>query len=647
MASGSDLVKQINNMASLNQAMEKADRSCNKLATRFNDLAKASKKLSKSMKGTLSKLSAGTDQTMRKVADSADGSMNNIGATLEKTAEKFSNSVGSVVSDVSSKLSKGLAKVADETEAAGVQAEESASKTSALEKAQANLGTAMQFIGDSIGVANERLEIERELQGALGDTSGIQKYAKELQKAGVVSDESLLVGANQIASAKLQASTVQQLLPGLADLAAAQGGVGASADDASVAGGALGDAMSGNLDSIKAMGIEFSEAQEQIMLTGEESAKAAVLQDALAKGVGGMNAELGNTNAGNMAQVTNTFQELKEGVGMSLMPVLTTFTGFISDRMPAIQETIQNVFGKVGQVFGDVAATIESSGILTIAGEIFDTLAEFSGLVFTSLIGDVDGLGGAFETIAPIVSGLLENGLNGVKTVVGWMKDNMGLVTPLLWGLIGAFTAYQVITLASAVAQTGLNLALSLSPLGWVALAIGGLVAVGVLLYQNWDTIKEKAMGLWEGLKGAFGQVGEFFSGIFEGIKDTLKGAINFMIGGVNTLIKGINSLSFKMPDWVPGMGGKSIGISIPVIPEFALGTAYSPEGFARIHEKGGEIRHLSSGEMIIPADKSRQLISNSKGQNTINININGVSKSTDEIVGELVPQLRLALSNI
>ena len=50
-----------------------------------------------------------------------------------------------------------------------------------------------------------------------------------------------------------------------------------------------------------------------------------------------------------------------------------------------------------------------------------------------------------------------------------------------------------------------------------------------------------------------------------------LESAVNLIIKGLNWLISKINSISFEVPDWVPGIGGESIGPNIPSISEIQL----------------------------------------------------------------------------
>lgn len=71
---------------------------------------------------------------------------------------------------------------------------------------------------------------------------------------------------------------------------------------------------------------------------------------------------------------------------------------------------------------------------------------------------------------------------------------------------------------------------------------------------NDWDTA-------WEGVKN-------IFKGVWNGVVSILEGAINLIIKGLNWLIAQMNKIEFKVPEWVPGVGGNSIGINIPSISE-------------------------------------------------------------------------------
>ena len=108
---------------------------------------------------------------------------------------------------------------------------------------------------------------------------------------------------------------------------------------------------------------------------------------------------------------------------------------------------------------------------------------------------------------------------------------------------------------------------------------------VGGVFTQNWD----KA---WKGVKG-------IFRGVINGIISILEAAINLIVSGINALNQGIaraiGGLLSKIPDWVPGIGGKSWNpqatliptAKLPRVPELASG-GFVPDGQLFIAREAG-----------------------------------------------------------
>ena len=160
------------------------------------------------------------------------------------------------------------------------------------------------------------------------------------------------------------------------------------------------------------------------------------------------------------------------------------------------------------------------------------------------------------------------------------------LITALIaYNIHAAWGAISTWTLTTATAAWGAALAFVTSPITLTILAIGALIAIGVLLWKNWDKIAEFG-------KKTFGGIGDFVSGITKGIGDGLKNMANGVIDALNFLIKGANKLKFDIPDWVPLLGGKKFGLNIPLIPKFDVGTKFLPQDMLIMAHKG---------EMIVP----------------------------------------------
>lgn len=263
------------------------------------------------------------------------------------------------------------------------------------------------------------------------------------------------------------------------------------------------------------------------------------------------------------------FQELNGTWGLDFQPLI--------DALQAVKDFI-------GPIWEDLKTNF---------GEILQPLAQFL----------IDALGYGIQFII----GLLENPIfNAILT---------GLATAI--GTISAVVAI-VETLTAVI--TGVKLAFSLltSPIGLVTLAITALIAIVVLCIQHWDEIKAAGAKAWEGIKNAWEVASEwfstnisepikrafegvwtkissvfndakdlgdkvgtsisgafetaytaitnawsgftdFFSGIWNGLKDVVRNALNAVIGIANRL-------SFTVPSWVPGIGGEHFGFNIPML---------------------------------------------------------------------------------
>lgn len=270
-----------------------------------------------------------------------------------------------------------------------------------------------------------------------------------------------------------------------------------------------------------------------------------------------------------------------------------------------------------------------------------------------------------------------------------------GAVTTLLT-MTGVLGGQAAATGTATVAQTGLNAAMAANPIGAVILAIEALIAVGVLLYKNWDTIKAGAQSLWNKFKDVSIRIGTAFSGAFNKVKNAAKTALEWVgdklswlnnkiesIPILGSLYKGAKGVLGDAIEWVDNAttgnrSGTSTGttqtktsskttttagpvktttsttttvpkptpsslLSLPGLGK-ATGTPYWRGGLTRVNERGGEIMNLPSGTQIIPHDVS---VKAAGGRSvTVNVTIQGNvigNREYTEQVGEYVGRKVLA----
>lgn len=208
----------------------------------------------------------------------------------------------------------------------------------------------------------------------------------------------------------------------------------------------------------------------------------------------------------------------------------------------------------------------------------------------------------------------------------------MGKTVLTMTGVLGGQTAA---TGAATAAQTGLNAAMSANPIGAVILLVEGAIAVGVLLYKNWDTVKAKAGEVWNSIKTAFGGIRDSITGAFSAAKEKVAGFFSWLdqkiesVPILGSIYKGGKNAVSWIADRLDGN---------------AMGTPYFAGGLTRVNERGGEIMNLPSGTQIIPHDVS---VKAAGGRSvTVNVNIQGNvigNREYTEQVGEYVGRKVLA----
>ena len=202
------------------------------------------------------------------------------------------------------------------------------------------------------------------------------------------------------------------------------------------------------------------------------------------------------------------------------------------------------------------------------------------------LIGHISGLLDWFSSLDPKWQQV-------ILTAIGFTAA----LGPLLL-IIGKIITV-VGTITGALPVLGSAFAALTGPVGLVVGAIAALIAIGVTLYKNWDTIKEKLAQIW-------GSIKETASDIWDGIWNTIKGVINWIIGGINKMINALNSIRIKVPainiPLVGKVGGFEIGLPrIPTIPELAAGGIIQRSGLALVGEAGPELLELPQGAKVKP----------------------------------------------
>ncbi len=311
-------------------------------------------------------------------------------------------------------------------------------------------------------------------------------------------------------------------------------------------------------------------------------------------------------------QVLAVAKRIKEAVGDTLRSIsarlepMRPLMDRIIEKATALGRKLTDGFTRAGPKLQRLAETL-----IPAAASAIGHLAS-AALSFANFVVD------HWNVIGPIVEGVVGSflafrALNGISNIIGKVKNLVGIFKTIR-GITGF--AGKIQGLAGAFKGFGGIAKFILSPFGKWALIIGVIIGLVVLLIKNWDKVKAylevvkklaASVGaafklMWEDLKGLFGSLASFFSGLWTGLVDGFKGFVNFFIKGINTIIGGINKLSFTAPDWVPGIGGETVGFNLPTIPLLAQGGVATRPTLAMV----GEGREH---EAILPLSKLKGLL--------------------------------------
>lgn len=145
------------------------------------------------------------------------------------------------------------------------------------------------------------------------------------------------------------------------------------------------------------------------------------------------------------------------------------------------------------------------------------------------------------DTLVPALEGLV----NVISDVLSWFGQLDGGTQAFILTVLGLVAAISPIAgLISTITgvASALNVAMlpMIGTIGAIVLGVGALVAAGVALYQNWDTIKEKAGELWQKMKDTFESIRSTVSEKIEAAKTAVHDAIE--------AIKGFFNFKFEWP---------------------------------------------------------------------------------------------------
>ena len=385
------------------------------------------------------------------------------------------------------------------------------------------------------------------------------------------------------------------------------------------------------------------EANQYLISAGvsAEDARKTILDLGNAVAATGGGSDELNRMAQNLQQIKNvgkaTATDIKQfaNAGINIYGLLAETTGKTVEEVKEIDvsyEVLAEALAKASEEGGRYAGAMEAQS-QTLNGSLSATKESIQ-----MLLGEI------MEAAMPVIVKVLEK----VREVIDWLSslDDDTKKTILIVGAVVAALG-PVITIIGGII-TGIGglvtaLGFLFSPIGAVIFIIGLLVAAGVALYKNWDTIKEKVGDLATSIKNKFDDIKRGITEKINSAKDTVKSAID----KIRSFFNFQWSLPhLKLPHF--SISGK-FSLNPPSVPHFSIDwyakamkngmILNNPTIFGMMNGKllgGGE----AGSETIVGTNSLMQMIAKASKGTVVNMTINAQDQNVYELADIVMDRL-------
>lgn len=175
----------------------------------------------------------------------------------------------------------------------------------------------------------------------------------------------------------------------------------------------------------------------------------------------------------------------------------------------------------------------------------------------------LNGIADSANDLVPKIESMVESAVDFANTI----KDNWGPIKETIIGVtvaVGSFAVmmgglsvigtvrkamalWAVGNKIAALSMLGLNGAMLLSPITWIVVGIAAVIAIGVLLYRNWDTVKAKALELWGAMKVAWSNIVSATSSAWDSVSTAVG-------NGIDTAVSWVTEKAGAIGDYLSGV---------------------------------------------------------------------------------------------
>lgn len=261
--------------------------------------------------------------------------------------------------------------------------------------------------------------------------------------------------------------------------------------------------------------------------------------------------------------VLDTIIDLVESIVIMLPDLIESLTSTFPVLFPkifsAIVSLIDLIISNLENILKPIIDSIPDT-LITITEALTDNLPTIISGIISLVMIIVRNLPKIFSKVAEAIPTVIE-------LLTTALLQNLPLI---IWGLIqvvgGIIVSLPEIFSSMVSAIVGVFVGI------WNAL---GNVFGDVGAWIN-EKVVQPIIGffekLWGALKNGVKNFVNFYIGIINGLITAFESLINFYIKAINWFIRAINKIKFDVPDWVPEIGGKTLGFNLKEVSEVSLG---------------------------------------------------------------------------
>ncbi|RXZ77246.1 hypothetical protein EBB07_33785 [Paenibacillaceae bacterium] len=412
-------------------------------------------------------------------------------------------------------------------------------KVVAIGGAYVGVNAAKGFFNSATAAANETIRAEQRLVSIMSNINGMTKdgvdlvrqRTKELEAQGIaIAASTGVYGQSQLAEYVYDPTNIAAMTESMYNLATETYGVNVSQEQLMQTANLMGKVMMGDINALSRNGFKidaiFSEAEQKLLKTGTEAQRAALVIQMVEENLSGLSQAMGETPEGQAIRLANAWGSVQEKIGYGVMPLIGQLSSYLMENMPMIESVFLNVFSNIINV--------------------------------------------------------MQSTLQVAMSVSNFIVSNWSAIEPVLWGLVGAFTAFLVVsrlyaaqqaiaalatgtstaamfyqtmtTQGLAAAWRGLNTAMKANIFILIASLIIGVIVWIVNLWQKNDAFAAAMMRVWNTILNFFDQIPIFFRRVGNGIVNVfqsmkvrslqiMEDMINGVIDRINTLVNTLNKI--------------------------------------------------------------------------------------------------------